>query len=110
GSTGTPKGVVVTHASLRNYTAWAVEHYQVELGSGAAPLTPLAFDATVTSLFLPLLCGKRAVLLPQDQQLELLASDHAAGDFSLLKLTPAHIDILNQLAPLDSLKGMTHRL
>src|SRR5262249_31579465 len=58
GSTGTPKGVVVSHGGLRNYTAWALDQYRPSSGSGAAVLTPLAFDATVTSLFLPLLSGK----------------------------------------------------
>ena len=38
-------------------------------------LTPLAFDATVTSLFLPLLSGKPVVLLPEGRQFEILAQN-----------------------------------
>ena len=30
------------------------------------------------------------------------------GDFSLLKLTPSHLDILNQSVPIEGLSGLTH--
>src|SRR5262249_45558792 len=89
----------------RNYTAWALDQYRLSSGSGAAVLTPLAFDATVTSLFLPLLSGKLVRLLPQDRQLEVLADEQARAErFSLLKLTPAPVDALNQLVPIEHLK------
>jgi len=42
--------------------------------------------------------------------LKLLASEPDAHDFSLLKLTPAHIDVLNQLAPIERLKTLTRCL
>jgi amino acid adenylation domain-containing protein len=109
GSTGTPKGVAITHGGLRNYTIWASQEYRLDLGSGAPLLTPLVFDATVTSLFLPILSGKLVRLLPQDKQLEILATHHTGSDdFSLLKLTPAHVDILNQLVPVERLKKIAH--
>ncbi len=98
GSTGTPKGVCVTHGGLFNYVAWAVQEYQPGLGSGAPLLTPLAFDATVTSLMLPLLSGKLVLLLPEDRQFEILASRHAVA-CSLLKLTPAHVDFRRRYCP-----------
>ena len=66
GSTGVPKGVVVTHEGVVNYTLWALEAYRLSVGSGAPINTPLAFDATVTSLFLPLLSGKAVTLLPEE--------------------------------------------
>jgi non-ribosomal peptide synthetase component F len=102
GSTGQPKGVVVTHGGLFNYTTWAVQDYQPGLGSGAALLTPLAFDATVTSLLLPILSGKHVLLLPEDSQLEILANGRA-DSCRLLKVTPAHVDLLNRLAPIERL-------
>ena len=110
GSTGEPKGVSVTHGGLHNYIAWALQEYPLDLGSGAPLLTPLAFDATVTSLFLPVLSGKSVVLLPEDQQLEILANGRSGSPFSLLKLTPAHIDALNQSAPIERLKQITRCL
>src|SRR5262249_13237130 len=85
--------------------------YRPELGAGAAVLTPLAFDATVTSLYLPLLAGRPVRLLPQDRQLEILTTQHAGSEkLSLLKLTPAHVDALNRLAPIERLKELAHCL
>ena len=107
GSTGVPKGVVVTHQGVVNYTLWALEAYQLSVGSGAPINTPLAFDATVTSFFLPLLSGKPITLLPEAGQFEILAEQASCSTgFSLLKLTPAHIEVLNQLMP----SGRTGRL
>ncbi|HEY0172749.1 MAG TPA: condensation domain-containing protein, partial [Pyrinomonadaceae bacterium] len=66
GSTGRPKGVKVTHRSLVNYTCWAASEY---LGDGAdsfALYSSLAFDLTVTSLFAPLICGRRAVVYARE--------------------------------------------
>ena len=45
------------------------------------------------------------------QQLEILASEPSGSDtYSLLKLTPAHIDALNQLAPVERLSKTTQCL
>src|SRR5262249_55427094 len=94
GSTGTPKGVVVDHAALANYIAWGIPTCRTSTGIGAPILNALAFDATVTALFLPLFTGKLVLLLPEREQFELLTSRYgASGDFSLLKLTPSHLDM-----------------
>ena len=111
GSTGAPKGVVVTHRGLLNYAAWAIDEYPLQEGSGAPVNTPISFDATVTSLLLPLLSGGRVVLLPEDRQFELL-TDRAgeSDDFSLIKLTPAHVELMTQLVPTERLEGLTRCL
>src|SRR5262249_21962895 len=81
------------------------------LGSGAPILTPLAFDATVTSLLLPLLSGKFVRLLPEDEQLETLANDQViAGGFSLLKVTPAQLDLFSKLGAPAQLGELAHCL
>ena len=98
GSTGTPKGVVVAHQGLHNYTTWAIQTYPLDSGSGAPLLTPLAFDATVTSLFLPILSGRAVLLLDEDQQLQILSAQHPNfSNFSLLKLTPTQLDVLKSV-------------
>lgn len=97
GSTGTPKGVMISHRGLTNYLWWASEYYQVAAGNGSAVHSPLSFDLTVTSIFTPLLVGKRVMLLPEDQGIEglgtMLGEAHHLG---LIKLTPAHLDLLRR--------------
>jgi len=98
GSTGKPKGVVVQHQELANYLSWAKSLYECGAGSGTPINTPLAFDATVTSLYLPLITGQRIILLPETYSLEALAELLASGaDLTLVKLTPAHLEALRGL-------------
>src|SRR4051812_42075344 len=108
GSTGTPKGVMIDHASLGNYIAWGIPACRLSTGTGAPVLNALAFDATVTALFLPLLSGKLVALPPEQNQFEILADRYGAGDFSLLKLTPSHLDMLNHVGPIERLSRLTN--
>jgi len=103
GSTGKPKGTLLTHRGFTNYLHWALDYYAVTAGSGAPVQSSLAFDATITSLYLPLLAGKTTVLLPEREEIEALAETLRQGPaFSLIKITPAHLEILNQqLQPAD---------
>jgi amino acid adenylation domain-containing protein len=97
GSTGRPKGVMITHRGLINYLTWATEAYRVSEGQGAPLHSPVGFDLTVTSLFTPLLAGKCVVLLREDEGAEALLTSLRDEDFSLVKLTPAHLEVLKQL-------------
>jgi amino acid adenylation domain-containing protein/non-ribosomal peptide synthase protein (TIGR01720 family) len=98
GSTGMPKGVLIRHRELTNYVSWAYRLYEMDGGHGAPLNTPLAFDATITSLYLPLLAGQRVILLPEDRQIDALAKLLASGtDLTLVKLTPAHLEALQGL-------------
>src|SRR6185436_4853240 len=102
GSTGTPKGVAVTHRGLASYLLWAAEAYP----AGAAPVhSPLSFDLTVTSLFLPLLAGRCVELVPEEEGIEGLAGALAEGGFGLVKLTPAHLEVLQRLLPPERAAG-----
>ncbi len=98
GSTGMPKGVMIRHREFSNYLAWAGTLYETSSGCGAPVNTPLAFDATVTSLWLPLAAGKPVFLLPEENHLEALAELLISGrEFTLVKLTPAHLTALAEL-------------
>ncbi|NBS35702.1 MAG: hypothetical protein EBS82_07760, partial [Methylocystaceae bacterium] len=66
GSTGRPKGAGIYHSGLFNYIYWAQEFYRPEEGIGAPVNTSIAFDATVTSLWLPLVSGGCVYLLDQE--------------------------------------------
>jgi amino acid adenylation domain-containing protein/non-ribosomal peptide synthase protein (TIGR01720 family) len=111
GSTGKPKGTMILHKGVVNYLTWCTKAYQVGLGSGAPVQSSLAFDATVTSLFSPLLVGQKVVLLPEKQEIESLCNILCSNsNFSLVKLTPAHLELLNQLLPFQSAKEQTRAL
>ena len=92
GSTGTPKGVMIVQRGLTNYLNWALTAYPVTNGCGSPVQSSLSFDATITSLWTPLLTGKMVVLVPKHGELEVLnALLQADSAFSLVKLTPAHL-------------------
>ena len=57
GSTGKPKGVVISHGNLLNYVDWAAREYPAAPGDVFPLFTSIAFDLTVTSLFVPLTAG-----------------------------------------------------
>ncbi|MFA6231850.1 MAG: amino acid adenylation domain-containing protein [Rhodanobacter sp.] len=101
GSTGKPKGAMLAHRSVVNYLTWALQAYRVSEGQGAPVNTPLAFDATVTSLWLPLLAGSSVTLLPEgaDELSALGAALVAQHRYALVKLTPAHLGVLQDACP-----------
>ena len=103
GSTGVPKGVVVGHRQLANYIHWSREAYAAWDGAGAPLNTPLTFDATITSLWLPLVSGQKVMLLPERRQMEALAEVLGSGaELTLAKLTPAHLEALRNLLSEDA--------
>src|SRR5262249_21674221 len=93
-----PKGILVLHRGLVNYLTWCLDAYPVTAGTGAPVHSSIAFDLTVTSLFVPLLAGLTVRLLPQGNAIDLLREVFRAGsDFSLVKITPAHLELLGQV-------------
>ena len=98
GSTGNPKGTLLTHQGLTNYLSWAIQAYNVAQGNGSPVQSSIGFDATITSLYAPLMVGKTVTLVPEEQEIEALSSLlNSDSDFSLVKLTPAHLKVLSQL-------------
>ncbi|WP_309030194.1 non-ribosomal peptide synthetase [Streptomyces alfalfae] len=103
GSTGGPKGAMLSHRQVANYLLWAVETYLPPEADGAVPVhSSLSFDLTVTSLFAPLLAGRR-LLLADDSGTPgegLRASAEADTGLGFVKLTPSHLRMLeNSSAP-----------
>lgn len=63
GSTCRPKGVKVEHKSIVHYLKNAIEEYaSSDNNSGSYLQLSLSFDASLTSLFVPLCCGKTVVI------------------------------------------------
>jgi len=109
GSTGRPKGTLIAHRGLVNYLSWCLQSYPVATGQGALLATSIAFDLSITALFAPLLVGRRVQLLSEDLGIAALQLDNQA-DFSLVKLTPAHLTVLSQQSAADQAAGWTRAL
>jgi amino acid adenylation domain-containing protein len=108
GSTGQPKGILVPQRGLVNYLTWCLAAYPVSTGSGAPVHSSIAFDLTVTSLFVPLLAGRTVYLLPHGNAIDLLREAfRARADFSFVKLTPAHLEVLGQVLEPHEAAGRT---
>jgi len=98
GSTGKPKGTMIEHRGLTNYLLWAVDKYDLKNGNGAPFHSPISFDATITSLFCPLISGKTVSIIPSKHEIEgLMSIFNNDNDFSLIKITPAHLDLLKTM-------------
>jgi amino acid adenylation domain-containing protein len=108
GSTGKPKGAMITHRGLVNYLWWAIRTYAVETGRSVPVHSSISFDLTVTSLYTPLLAGGTVELLPDDVGAQnLVAALLRVGDRSLVKITPAHLQLLSQQISSDDAGGMS---
>ncbi len=108
GSTGTPKGTLITHGGLSNYLDWCLATYPVDENHGSLVHSTLAFDATVTALFTPLLVGATVTLLPEGIDVEdLSAALRQDGGFGLVKITPQHLQLLGQQVPSEAAAGLT---
>jgi amino acid adenylation domain-containing protein len=108
GSTGKPKGAMILHRGLVNYLNWATEAYAAAAGTGAPFHSPLGFDLSVTSLFPPLLAGRIVYILSEAEGVEALGTTlRRQSGFSLIKLTPSHLEVLSRIVPAAEAAGRT---
>jgi amino acid adenylation domain-containing protein len=104
GSKGTPKGALITHRGVANYLQWSVREYEVTKGCGAPVNSSISFDATITAFFSPLIAGRYILLLPELGEIEALANVLSSNNyFSLIKITPAHLEMLRHMLPQQNL-------
>lgn len=98
GSTGRPKGVKVSHKALHNYISWARTYYLDETVSEIGLYSSLAFDLTITTIFLPLVSNIRLKLFETEDISKLLQHYFEPGSTTdIIKLTPSHILLLREL-------------
>ncbi|AWN74258.1 non-ribosomal peptide synthetase [Legionella anisa] len=98
GSTGKPKGVMISHGQLLNYLSWAVDAYRNnDQPYYTALFTSIAFDLTVTTLYLPLLTGGSMRLIPESINPLILKKILANQAINFLKLTPSHLRMISSL-------------
>jgi amino acid adenylation domain-containing protein len=97
GSTGKPKGALIEHRGLANYLWWAIRAYGVRSADAVPVHSSISFDLTVTSLYPALLAGGYVELLPEDVGAQSLITSLKDGkQRGLVKITPAHLELLNQ--------------
>jgi amino acid adenylation domain-containing protein len=99
GSTGQPKGCAVPLGAVRNYLNWAIDYYQIS-GDRIGLFTSLSFDLSVTAIFGSLLTGGVLHLEPGnvDPVDALRHCVEPGAGLDTLKMTPAHVALLGQLA------------
>lgn len=94
GSTGMPKGVMVTHKNLMNYLMWAKNTY-VKRNKEVFPLySSFSFDFTITSLFLPLICGGEIRLYENKDGRNIFRDILNDNKATIVKITPSHIALI----------------
>ncbi len=99
GSTGRPKGVLVDHGGLADYLTWASRRYVRGDRLTFALFTSLAFDLTITSLYLPLITGGTLEIYPEpDGPVDTALMEVVrANAVDFVKLTPSHLSLLSRI-------------
>ena len=99
GSTGQPKGVMVEHQGLVNYGLWAKKQYLQEQLLDFPLFSSLAFDLTVTSIYVPLIAGSRIVIYGEKYHKRDLAILQVIEDnlVDIIKLTPSHLALITDM-------------
>lgn len=111
GSTGMPKGTLIEHKGVVNYLTWCIKTYKVADGIGCPVSSSLGFDATVTSFLSPLFTGRKVLLLPEQGEIEALCTILTKNrDLSLIKITPAHLEILSGLLSESEVSEMVNTI
>ncbi|WP_245800294.1 non-ribosomal peptide synthetase [Thiomonas intermedia] len=73
GSTGQPKGVVIPHRALCNHKLWNVRAVRFGPQDRLLQKSSLSFDASISEIFMPLICGAAVYLAPPGLQRDLPA-------------------------------------
>ncbi|MFZ1289539.1 MAG: amino acid adenylation domain-containing protein, partial [Melioribacteraceae bacterium] len=111
GSTGKPKGTLLTHKAFLNYLSWAIYAYPFNHENGSIVHSSISFDATITSIYPPLLQGKKIVLMKESDDLdELKKTINLYSKFSILKITPAHLELLTQQISVEEAKNVSQAM
>ena len=97
GSTGLPKGVMIEHRSLVNYICWIRQAYYGRSHGGSPTVFSISFDAGVTTMFGALVSGQPLTILPAGEEVAHICMGPARDPpYSLLKVTPSHLKLINQ--------------
>ena len=112
--TSVPKGVEVYQKGVTNYLNYSCDNYLNKISDNKNPASfiylPLAFDASVTSLYSPLMMG-RSIVIPSKKGLEIFDDILVQKNkFDFVKITPAHLLILKERMDFRHFKNWTKSL
>ena len=102
GSTGQPKGTLVEHRSLVNYVWWAKKAYLTTTKECFAFYSSIAFDLTLTSLFVPLISGNSIAIYRENSDEFILHRILRENICTIIKATPSHLTLLDKEMPSSS--------
>ncbi|MGH8902423.1 MAG: amino acid adenylation domain-containing protein [Egibacteraceae bacterium] len=107
GSTGQPKGVVVCHAGLGNFLAAMRDRFLLLPEDRLLAVTTVAFDIAALEMFVPLLCGARAVIAPKEavQEPSAVLELITETGVTIMQATPSLWQLLVTHDP-DGLRGL----
>ncbi len=108
GSTGQPKGTMLRHRNVSNFLNYEKEAFSVTEKERFAFITSYSFDMTVTSNWLPFICGASLHILSDEEtkDIELLLQFIGKRNVNFLNITPSHFSML--VNTIDLLENPVH--
>lgn len=105
GSTGIPKGVMVEHGGFSNMITDQIRIFGIQPADRVLQFASVAFDASLSEIFMALLCGATLVLTETDMLKDpvLFTDALARHQISVITLPPSYLHALNR-HPLPTLR------
>jgi len=94
GTTGIPKCVPITNKNLNNYILWCKDTYKTAKKLVMPLYTSLSVDLTITSTFLPLLCGGTIKAYRELFNPSIFKKIINDSDINVIKGTPTHFSFI----------------
>lgn len=91
GTTGIPKCVPISNNNLNNYLMWCMDEYKVIQNLVMPLFTSLSVDLTITSTFLPLVCGGIIKTFSDNFNINILKKIVEDKEINIIKCTPTHL-------------------
>lgn len=80
-----------------NYIFWGMEAYSLNAADVVPLYTSIAFDLTLTSIYIPLVCGAEIAIYPEKPGTNIFEHMLTENRITFIKLTPTHLYMLHDL-------------